>query len=326
MGQCKTAPLWGGFCYPHSTRHINLHRVQYRYMKHTFFISLATGAAVVSALLFSVPAQASSLSPVQVQAILGLMNSFGADPSTVAQVQASLGGTSAAAGQTGSSCVTLSNNLKLGSLDSSTNGDVSKLQHFLSGSVTGRFGPVTLQLVKDWQSAHGIVSGGTPDTTGYGSVGARTRAAMACGSSISPTPSSATIPATNFGMTQTYSTHEPTPQFTSPAPQPTPATSASGSTGAASAVIDKINASGLTPAQTTVTGRAQGINYITFSLLKNGSEVYNSGLVSVINGVWSVTVPQSAGLSGTYNINVFDGSSTRVLSRGSMTVTVNPGQ
>ena len=46
-------------------------------------------------------------------------------------------------------------------------------------SPTGFFGPTTEAALKQWQSEHNLVSSGTPATTGYGSTGPRTRAAIA---------------------------------------------------------------------------------------------------------------------------------------------------
>lgn len=87
---------------------------------------------------------------------------------------------------TPSVCVELSRNLYLGLSDAQTNGEVGKLQQFLIstgdytyGEVTGYFGPATEQAVKRWQSRNGVVSSGTPDSTGYGAVGPSTRTAMA---------------------------------------------------------------------------------------------------------------------------------------------------
>ncbi len=61
--------------------------------------------------------------------------------------------------------------------------DVTNLQNFLiskghldTGNNTGFFGPLTEAAVKKFQAAQGIVSSGTPLTTGYGSVGPKTRA------------------------------------------------------------------------------------------------------------------------------------------------------
>lgn len=63
--------------------------------------------------------------------------------------------------------------------------DVQKLQELLirvgmlsKGKATGYFGPLTETAVKKWQAAHGVVSSGDADTTGYGIVGPKTRAAI----------------------------------------------------------------------------------------------------------------------------------------------------
>ncbi len=68
------------------------------------------------------------------------------------------------------SCLDITHNLVLGSRDANTGGDVSRLQKFLGGEVTGFFGVQTMKLVSAWQSAHGIPAIGT--------VGPITRAAM----------------------------------------------------------------------------------------------------------------------------------------------------
>jgi len=91
-----------------------------------------------------------------------------------------------------SSCINLSFNLYAEQTDKNTNGEVTKLQQFLAqdssiypgGLVTGYFGPMTESAVQRWQARNGIVSSGSPDTTGYGYVGPKTRAAMSCGGSI----------------------------------------------------------------------------------------------------------------------------------------------
>ncbi|MBV9159813.1 MAG: peptidoglycan-binding protein [Candidatus Kaiserbacteria bacterium] len=63
--------------------------------------------------------------------------------------------------------------------------DVSSLQQFLlsqklitSDSVTGFFGSGTEAAVQKFQIVHTIVAGGSPSTTGFGAVGAKTRAAI----------------------------------------------------------------------------------------------------------------------------------------------------
>lgn len=66
------------------------------------------------------------------------------------------------------------------------NSEVTELQTYLatnaniypSGLVTGYFGPLTKAGVERFQTAQGIVSNGTPATTGYGRVGPLTQAAV----------------------------------------------------------------------------------------------------------------------------------------------------
>ncbi len=114
----------------------------------------------------------------------------------------------------GSACINLSYNLYSDQTDSTTNGEVSRLQNFLAqdssiypqGLITGYFGPATESAVQRWQSRHGVVSSGSPDTTGFGYVGPKTRLAMSCQRSINiptiaPTPTNAIPPSIN----QTYS-------------------------------------------------------------------------------------------------------------------------
>jgi hypothetical protein len=84
------------------------------------------------------------------------------------------------------SCPLLSRNLSRGSSGS----DVLVLQQFLTNRglmptplvgnyLTGYFGQITEDAVKAYQSQKGIVSSGSPATTGWGVVGPRTRAAFA---------------------------------------------------------------------------------------------------------------------------------------------------
>lgn len=124
----------------------------------------------------------------------------------LAQVQVLQSSQSAAAG--GSSlCVDLSNNMGLDDSDATKGGEVTKLQQFLTSIsysevvVSGLYGPTTESGVKHYQCDKGIVCSGTPQTTGYGYVGPKTRASMACGGSggtgehtISATPSSGGAP------------------------------------------------------------------------------------------------------------------------------------
>jgi peptidoglycan hydrolase-like protein with peptidoglycan-binding domain len=84
-------------------------------------------------------------------------------------------------------CPTLQENLSLGE----SGPDVSSLQVFLAGAglfngnATGYFGMITQAAVEQWQASNNIVAYGTPETTGYGAVGPRTRLAIesSCGQS-----------------------------------------------------------------------------------------------------------------------------------------------
>ncbi|MEY4747654.1 MAG: hypothetical protein RLZZ416_703 [Candidatus Parcubacteria bacterium] len=107
----------------------------------------------------------------------------------IAQLKTQMGGTGTT-GTSGVSCIMLTNSFSVDDTDADNDGEISKLQQFLAqdssiypeGRITGYFGPATLRAVQRWQKAHNIVSSGDPDSTGYGFIGARTRAAMACGS------------------------------------------------------------------------------------------------------------------------------------------------
>jgi peptidoglycan hydrolase-like protein with peptidoglycan-binding domain len=131
-------------------------------------------------LLTSVPAQASTLTSTQVQAILSLLQSFNADPATLNSVAAALGASSSAGG-----CPALSYNLYLGLTNTQTAGQVSQLQSFLGVSPTGYFGTQTRAAVANFQQRYNV----QPIT---GGVGPLTRAAIlsVCGGS---TPSSNTF-------------------------------------------------------------------------------------------------------------------------------------
>ena len=112
-----------------------------------------------------------------------------------------------------------------------SNDDVTSLQTYLatnasiypSGLVTGYFGPLTRAGVEKFQTAQGIVTSGTPETTGYGRVGPTTLARINSlmggtsanpGSNISwdtvPTLSAPTVQRSNTTATFTWTTNEPT--------------------------------------------------------------------------------------------------------------------
>lgn len=64
--------------------------------------------------------------------------------------------------------------------------DVTRLQQYLAsdsalypeGQITGYYGGLTVGAVRRFQVLHGIVSDGTPETTGFGLVGTKTRAVL----------------------------------------------------------------------------------------------------------------------------------------------------
>ena len=170
-------------------------------------IKLALAGAVyfglISVIFTAMPQAASAaLTESQIQAILSLLQSFGADQTVVGNVNSSLRGlpTTGGGGGTAAFCPNFTYNLYLGLNDSDTEGQVSKLQKFLAqdqtvypeGTITGFYGPLTEQAVKRWQAKNSVVSSGSPDTTGYGVVGSRTRERVRanCGfpTPVPPTP------------------------------------------------------------------------------------------------------------------------------------------
>jgi len=104
--------------------------------------------------------------------------------------------------------------------------EVTELQTYLatnasiypSGLVTGYFGPLTQAGVQRFQTAQGIVSAGTPETTGYGRVGPRTMVRinelMSSGGQAywdtSPSLSNPSVQYTNTTATFRWTTNEPT--------------------------------------------------------------------------------------------------------------------
>ncbi|HEY4524027.1 MAG TPA: CARDB domain-containing protein, partial [Candidatus Paceibacterota bacterium] len=81
-------------------------------------------------------------------------------------------------------CPEFSQSLYPGVSDASTGGEVTKLQKMLANDpnvyperlVTGYYGSLTEKAVQRWQTKQGVVSSGSPATTGYGVVGPQTRA------------------------------------------------------------------------------------------------------------------------------------------------------
>lgn len=137
-------------------------------------------------MLSAAPAHAAGLTQTQIDAILGLLRSFDADAATVAKVEGALTGNpvtgtpnlgnSTSVGS--ASCVALTRTLYRGMSDTTAGGEILKLQKFLGiAGANGYFGPATESALQLWQAARGIAGAGT---SGFGVVGPKTRAAMAC--------------------------------------------------------------------------------------------------------------------------------------------------
>lgn len=97
------------------------------------------------------------------------------------------------------SCLRLASNLRAGQRDVIVGGPISALQLFLKNTgdftypeITGYFGPATQIALKKFQSRSAIVSSGTPEGTGYGVAGPRTRLYIETTSCAVPTPTTST--------------------------------------------------------------------------------------------------------------------------------------
>ena len=165
----------------------------------------ATTLSVIMLFGAATPAQAAALSEAQINAIIGLLTTFGVDQTVIDNVSASLAGRvipdPIAHPATRTSCVNLLNNIHLGSTDANTNGEVTKLQNYLitegylTGTPTGYYGRLTAQAVGTLQYSFGLVTGTTDLSYGY--TGSRTRAAISCATSrgaLSAVPSSGKAP------------------------------------------------------------------------------------------------------------------------------------
>ncbi|OHB08434.1 MAG: hypothetical protein A3I19_00115 [Candidatus Zambryskibacteria bacterium RIFCSPLOWO2_02_FULL_38_13] len=102
-------------------------------------------------------------------------------PTTRARINSLLGVVQTV--QTVPTSVTVGGSLNRNLSRGSGGSDVIALQQFLvrqgllsSDNATGYFGPITETAIKAFQKSQNIVSSGTPQTTGYGNVGATTRA------------------------------------------------------------------------------------------------------------------------------------------------------
>ena len=161
--------------------------------------AVATGLAMATSMLSLAPmAHAAALTSAQVQSILSLLSSFGADSATIANVQASLtGGTPSTTTTTttsGSAC-SFSKDLTIGS----TGMEVTCLQKALiaggfgiSAGATGYFGSQTRTAVASWQSSKNIA----PAVGYFGSI---SRAAFNLGGGSGSTTTTTTGPSAGTG-------------------------------------------------------------------------------------------------------------------------------
>jgi len=170
----------------------------------TFVAAFALVAAMVMTL--AAPAAHAALTESQIQSILSLLSSFGADQTTIDNVNASLRGQpspgSGSSGSAGASCSQFTRDLTLGS----TGADVQALQNLLNsngfqvaasgagspGNESEYFGALTQAALAKWQAAKGV-----NPPAGY--FGPLTRAAFAssgvCGSTSGGSTGGTTTPA-----------------------------------------------------------------------------------------------------------------------------------
>ncbi|MDO8492633.1 MAG: peptidoglycan-binding domain-containing protein [bacterium] len=165
--------------------------------------SVAIGLSMVVA--FATPASA-ALTTGQVDSIISLLQSFGADTATIANVRTSLTGGTPASGSGTASGYTFTRDLTIGS----TGEDVRNLQWFLnangfqvassgagsSGSETTYFGNLTRVALGKFQASKGIAP-----TAGY--FGPKTRAVV--NGTVSTTPGTPGTPTTPSGTGLTVS-------------------------------------------------------------------------------------------------------------------------
>lgn len=188
---------------------------------YTKLVAVAAGVAVAFALVLgaAAPVRAAALTSGQISSIIGLLQSFGADAATIANVQASLNGTAPTAPTaptmptTPSTGGSMACNAAIGTQDltvGSTGVHVMALQKFLNmsaatqvaatgagspGMETSTFGPATKAAVIKFQTANAI----TP-AAGYVGPVTRTTIAAKCSGTTPTTPGTPTTPTTPSGL------------------------------------------------------------------------------------------------------------------------------
>ena len=127
------------------------------------------------------------LTNTQIQSILGLLQSFGADQATINNVNAALTGQpttgGSGSGTSGTACYNFTRSLHM-DMSPKTGADVTALQNFLtatghytySGGATGYFGAITKTAVSAWQGANGV-----SPTAGYFGPASQAKYNTMCG-------------------------------------------------------------------------------------------------------------------------------------------------
>lgn len=177
--------------------------------------AVATGLAMASSMLSFAPmAHAAALTSAQVSAIVSLLQSFGADAATIANVNASLTGGTPSGTTTGGTTTSACSFTKDITLKSS-GAEVTCLQQALiaggyaiSAGATGYFGAQTQAAVSAWQKAAGV-----SPAAGY--FGAKSRAAFNLGGSTTggttggTTSGTPVTPITGNGLKVSLATDSP---------------------------------------------------------------------------------------------------------------------
>ncbi len=178
---------------------------------YTKLVAVAAGVAVAFALVLgaAAPVRAAALTSGQISSIIGLLQSFGADAATIANVQASLNGTAPTMPTTPSTGGSMACKGSVWARDltvGATGADVMALQKFLNmsaatqvaatgagspGMETSTFGPATRAAVIKFQTANAI----TP-AAGYVGPITRTTIAAKCSGTTPTTPGTPTTPTT----------------------------------------------------------------------------------------------------------------------------------
>ncbi len=148
-------------------------------------------AVLISGAVSLVPMVASAaLTEAQIQSILSLLTSFGADTSTINNVNSSLRGlpTSGTPTPSAGAC-TFTRNLTVGSRGD----DVTCLQSYLGVTpTTGYFGPLTKAAVANWQAANGVA----PAVGYFGALSRAKYSALVASIPPGTTPPGTTPPST----------------------------------------------------------------------------------------------------------------------------------